>query len=99
MMAHDSSAPRPNLSAAAIAGLEAALARYLANQSDASLEKALRTLTMEAREKQIHAEQLLIVLKDVWFALPEIRETPSGDPQNALLQRVITQCIREYYSA
>lgn len=99
MMAHDSSVPRPKLSAAAIAGLESALLKFLANQSDTSLDDALRTLTAEAREKQIHAEHLLIVLKDVWFSLPKIREAPSGDPQNALLQRVITQCIREYYRA
>ena len=99
MMAHDSSAQRPNLSASVIAGLENALIRYLANHSDTSLEPALRALTVEAREKKIHAEQLLIVLKDVWYSLPKIREAPTGDPQNALLQRVITQCIRQYYSA
>jgi hypothetical protein len=99
MMAHDSSAPRPQLSAATIAALETALSRYLARQSDGGLDDALRALTREAREKQIHAEQLLIVLKDVWFSLPKIRETPTGDPQNALLQQVITQCIREYYSS
>ena len=100
MMAHDSSSPRPKLSATAIAGLEKALAAFLANQSDAAnLDSALRTITVEAREKQVHAEQLLIILKDVWFALPQIRQSPSGDHQNAMLQRVITQCIREYYSS
>ena len=99
MMAQDSSAQRPNLSASAIAGLEQALAGFLANPSDSKrVESALRVVTAEARQKQMHAEHLLVVLKDVWFALPPIRETPSGEPQNALLQRVITQCIREYYS-
>jgi hypothetical protein len=99
MMAQDSSAQRPDLSASAIAGLEKALASFLADPSDSKrVEGALRVITAEARQKQIHAEHLLVVLKDVWFALPAIRETPSGEPQNALLQRVITQCIREYYS-
>ena len=99
MMAHYSSAQRPDLSGPAIAGLETALAKFLANPSDAtSVEGALRVVTAEARAKQIHAEHLLVVLKDVWFSLPPIRETPSGEPQNVLLQRVITQCIREYYS-
>lgn len=99
MMAHDSSAPRPDLSASTIAGLRQSLAKFLSNPSDSTgLDSALRTLTAEAREKQIHAEQLLVVLKEVWFGLPPIRSTPSGEPQNALLQRVITQCIREYYS-
>jgi hypothetical protein len=99
MMAHDSSSQRPDLSGPAIAGLEEALAGFLANPSDTrSVESALRVVTAEARAKQIHAEHLLVLLKDVWFSLPPIQKTPSGEPQNALLQRVITQCIREYYS-
>ena len=99
MMAHDSSAPRPDLSASTIAALKQSLGKVLSNPSDTSgLDEALRVLTAEAREKNVHAEQLLVVLKEVWFALPAIRSTPSGEPQNALLQRVITQCIREYYA-
>ena len=99
MMAHDPTVPRPNLSAATITSLQLALSAYLGNPSDTKgLESALRALTLEAREKQVHAEQLLVVLKDIWFALPQIRGTPPGEPQHALLQRVITQCIREYYS-
>lgn len=99
MMAHDPSAPRPDLSPATLATLERALASFLADPSDAKpLENALRAFTAEARDKQVHAEQLLIVLKEMWFGLPQIRNVPSGDAQNALLQRVITQCIRQYYS-
>ena len=99
MMAHDSSAPRPDLSASTVASLEKALAAFLANPSDTKgLESALRELTAEARAKQIHAEQLLIVLKDIWFSLPQIRGASPGAMQNDLLQRVITQCIREYYA-
>jgi len=99
MMAHDSSAPRPDLNASTIADLRQSLAKFLSNPSDSTgLDRALRVLTAEAREKHIHAEQLLVVLKDVWSGLPSIRSTPSGESQNTLLQRVITQCIREYYS-
>jgi hypothetical protein len=99
MMAHDSSAPRPDLSASTIAALKQSLGKVLSNPSDTSgLDDALRVLTAEAREKNVHAEQLLVVLKDVWFGLPAIRATPSGESQSALLQRVITQCIREYYA-
>ena len=99
MMAHDSSAPRPELSASAIADLKQSLAKFLSNPSDTTgVDKALRVLTAEAREKHVHAEQLLVVLKEVWVGLPSIRSTTTGEPHNALLQRVITQCIREYYS-
>ena len=99
MMAHDSSIPRPDLSRTTIAGLQQALAGFLANPADTGkLDSALRSLTTEARDKQMHAEQLLIVLKDVWYGLPQVREAPAGDAQNTLLQRVVTQCIRQYYS-
>ena len=99
MMAPDSSSSRPNLSAAAIAGLDDALRAFLSDPSDATrLEPALRTVATEAREKNVHAEQLLVLLKDMWFALPQVRSATSGEAQNALLQRVVTQCIREYYS-
>lgn len=99
MMAHDSSVPRPELSSATLASLERALAVFLAEPADTTrLDSALRSLTAEARDKQVHAEQLLIVLKDLWYGLPQVREAPAGDAQNALLQRVITQCIRQYYS-
>jgi hypothetical protein len=99
MMAHDQSAPRPDLSTAAIANLRQALSDFLTNPADTSkLDGALRSLTAEARDKHVHAEQLLIVLKDLWYGLPQVRETPAGDAQNTLLQRVITQCIRQYYS-
>src|SRR5688572_27095741 len=98
MMAHDSSSPRPDLSASTIADLKQSLAKFLSNPSDSTgLDKALRVLTAEARAKHVHAEQLLVVLKEVWAGLPSIRSTPAGESQNALLQRVITQCIREYY--
>ena len=99
-MAHDSSSPRPDLSTAALAGLRKALAGFLTNPADTTgLESSLRALTAEAREKEVHAEQLLIVLKELWFGLPQVREAPAGDAQNVLLQRVITQCIRQYYSS
>ena len=100
MMAHDSSAPRPDLSAAVIASLRQALAGFLTNPSDTSgLDTSLHALTAEARQKNVHAEQLLIVLKELWFGLPQVREAPAGNAQNTLLQRVITQCIRQYYGS
>jgi hypothetical protein len=44
-------------------------------------------------------EQLLVVLKDVWSSLPEVRSMTNTREQINLLQRVVTMCIREYYSA
>jgi hypothetical protein len=99
MMAHDSSAGRPELSTEAVAELTSALRRYTANESDiAALQPALRLVASEARDRKVHAEQLLVLLKDVWFSLPTVR-ADSVDGQQQMLQRVVTLCIREYYSA
>lgn len=97
MMAHDSSAGLPQLSAETVSGLTSALQGYAANQTDISaIQPALRAVAAEARERKVHAEQLLVLLKDVWFRLPNVQ---SGDAEGQLqLQRVVTLCIREYYS-
>jgi hypothetical protein len=98
MMAPDSTPGRPALSAESVDALRSALEEYLANGNEvASLQPTLRRIAVEARERKIHAEQLLVLLKDVWFALPQI-ERVGTEPQRLLLQRVITLCIREYYS-
>jgi hypothetical protein len=100
MMAHDSSAPRRQLSPDAIARLEAALGKYLQSGTEAAdLQAAIRAVSAEARQHGIHAEQVLVVLKDLWFGLPQIRSASPGDQQPEMLQRVVTLCIREYYSA
>jgi hypothetical protein len=98
MMAHDSSSGRPQLSAEAVAELTTALRRYTANESDIEgLQPALHLVASEARERKVHAEQLLVLLKDVWFSLPRVR-ADSVDGQQQMLQRVVTLCIREYYA-
>ena len=100
MMAHDKTPDRPHLSAASVEGLESALRKYLADeQAISALQPALRVIAIEAREKKMQAEQLLIALKDVWFALPQIQQMTDTQRQSKLLQRVVTLCIREYYSA
>ena len=98
MMAPDTTPGRPSLSAESVDALRSALEEYLSNGHEiASLQPTLRRIAVEAREKKIHAEQLLVLLKDVWFALPQMGRLGS-EPQHLLLQRVITLCIREYYS-
>ena len=98
MMAPDSTPGRPGLSAQSVDALRSALEEYLASGREiASLQPTLRRIAVEAHEKKIHAEQLLVLLKDVWYALPQMGRAGT-EPQNILLQRVITLCIREYYS-
>lgn len=100
MMAQDSTPPRRQLSAEAIGSLEAALQRYLVGEPEsAALQSTLRQISAEARDRGIHAEQMIVLLKDLWFQLPEIRSAPPGDQQPEMLQRAVTLCIREYYAS
>lgn len=101
MMAHDSSQlPPSRLSENTVDAVRVALRAYLASpELPGSLQKALLQMASEAREKAMPPEQLLIVLKDLWNALPEVRAIPDTSEQIRLLQRVVTMCIRVYYSA
>ena len=100
MMAADSSAGRPQLSAESVSELTAALQRYAGNDADiAAIQPSLRKVAEEARRKKVNAEELLVLLKDVWFGLPAVRDG-AGDAEgrHQLLQRLVTVSIREYYS-
>jgi hypothetical protein len=100
MVAHDSSSPPPSrLADETVHALREALRRYLSNGLTPSpLQAALLLTAREARERDILPEQLLIVLKDVWSSLPEVRAMTDNGQQIRLLQRVVTMCIKEYYS-
>lgn len=99
MMAPDRTPQGPELGAASLAALTSALEMYAVQADATALQPALQRIAIEAREKRMHAEQLLIVLKDVWYAMPQVAQAPQGESQDRLLQRVVTLCIREYYSA
>jgi len=100
MMAYDSG-PTPNggLSTEVVDRVVDALTRYLGapNGRDDQLQSALRELAREAHDKRMPPEKLLIVLKDVWYELPGVRDSIKRDEQVRLLQRAVTMCIREYY--
>ena len=99
MMAHDSShVPPGQLDQATIGALQSALRDYVTAGSSSSLAGGIALLADEARDKHILAEQLLIVLKDLWSSLPEVRALTDARQQARLLERVISMCIKEYYS-
>lgn len=97
MMAHDTRDPGPSLKPESIAELTAALDAYLRDEEGDELRRCLQHISVEARERGMHAEQLLGVLKDVWYAQPSVREGGNDAEQTRLLQRVVSICIREYY--
>jgi hemoglobin-like flavoprotein len=100
MMAHDSSQTPPSrLDDESVNALRLALRAFLENAEEPSgLQPALHRIATEARERAILPEQLLVVLKEVWSTLPEVRSMTDACQQVNLLQRVVTMCIREYYS-
>jgi hypothetical protein len=100
MMAHDSSPPPARgLAEETVERVRLALSDYLASPEAGaqSLRDALDLMSGEAREKQMLPEQLLVALKDIWYALPAVRSIEDSAAQIRLLQRVVTMCIKEYY--
>jgi hypothetical protein len=101
MMAPDPSPPASSrLDDGSISEVRLALREYLRDAKDPSaLQGALLLLATEARRQHILPEQLLVTLKEVWSSLPEVRAMTDSGEQVRLLQRVVTMCIKEYYSA
>jgi hypothetical protein len=89
----------PSLDPKTVEALRATLGRsMIQGNHDAALHDLLCTAAMEARAKGIQAEQLLIVLKDIWHSLPGFATRTASDVDHALLQDLISRCIRAYYS-
>ena len=100
MMAFDrSSLPTPALDPATAASLRGVLGRALeqGNHGD-ELHDILCRAAAESQAKNIRAEQLLVILKDLWYSLPELAPHTNGDVENRLLQELVSRCIQEYYA-
>ena len=98
MMAHDKTPERPKLSTSSLEALQRVLQSYLASGTADSLQPTLHVIAAEARQHNMHAEHLLVALKDVWYALPQVISESGSDAQHRMLQRVVSLCIREYYN-
>lgn len=101
-MAHDFSSLPPELgvlSGEAQSGLLAALEQFVSQSGDdGSLRGALRRVTLEARERQIPPERLMIAFKALWERLPAVRDTTDPRMRARLLERLITASIQEYFA-
>jgi hypothetical protein len=99
MMAHDPSPGPAALDAETIKAARDALVHYVdVPSTPAALRDALHRMAAEAHEKSMLPEQLLVVLKDIWYSLPRVQAITDVTEQVHLLQRVVTMCIKEYYA-
>ncbi|MDB4880651.1 MAG: hypothetical protein JWL60_2097 [Gemmatimonadetes bacterium] len=98
---HDSPHDAPSrLDHSAVQGVRAALQRFLLDGADpAPLRAALTHFTAHARERRVQPEQLLVVLKEVWNGMPEVRAMHDVGDQVRMQQLVVTMCIKEYFQA
>jgi len=68
----------------------------LDGEPDESSRRALDEVCEMARRDELRVEQLLILLKDAWKRLPEVRQASRLDA-DFTLTRVITHCIKSYF--
>jgi hypothetical protein len=61
------------------------------------LRENLRTIGAHARRHQLHAEQLLVLIKDACAALPEGRELLVQPERAGTLNQLISMAVEEYY--
>ena len=98
MMAQDRT-PTPRLEASTVDALRSILGRSIQQGNhDDDLHGALCRAAAEARQKGIQAEQLLVILKDLWYSLPQLARASSPGIHTALLRELISRCIHEYYA-
>jgi len=55
-------------------------------------------MAAEAHAQAMLPEQLLVLLKDIWYSVPGVSAIRETTDQVRLLQRVVTMCIKEYYA-
>jgi hypothetical protein len=61
------------------------------------LRESLRTVCAEARRSGLRAEQLLVLIKDVWMGLPAGISRVQSVHGDERLRYVISTCVDEYY--
>lgn len=63
---------------------------------EGTLRQALREACAHARRTDVRPEHVIVALKQAWREVPERTRVPSRDA-HAILARVVTACINEYY--
>ena len=61
------------------------------------LRENLRISGAHARRHQLHAEQLIVLIKEVCTSLPEARELARKPWGSLALSQLVTMAVQEYY--
>ncbi len=81
-----------------ISAVRVALGSYVRDGDPGTLLRdTLRTMATEAKARGITAERLLVVLKNLLNALPEMRQIVEPVDREKAKQRIVTACIEQYY--
>lgn len=100
MMASDRTPQDRALDPALVAELRAALSRSAkAGSHGDELRGLLARTAADAHQKGMHAEQLLVALKDIWYSMPDLATRQGSELQTRLLQQLVARCIQEYYAS
>ena len=62
------------------------------------LAPAIRILCLDAQRRGLRAEDVVILFKKAWAAVPGPEYGPEGTRRGEVLERAITLCIKSYYS-
>jgi hypothetical protein len=58
----------------------------------------LQKVAREAHDRDIRAEELLIIFKQLWNAFSESLPPQNADQYERVRQRLVTLCIQAYYA-
>ena len=99
MMAFDRT-PSSRLEPATVEALREVMDRAVRRGNHADeLHDVLCRAATEAHDKGIQAEQLLLIMKELWHSIPELKHATDAERQTTLLQELITHCIQRYYAS
>ena len=97
-----SSAPAPSdasLAATVGAALRASVQAYVRGEAtDEAMRQAIAIMCARARGSGAPPEQLLVLVKQTWSTLPDVRSIAASTARQQLLEGFIQACIREYYA-
>jgi hypothetical protein len=94
-----SPSPQRGIAADVIDSARAVFRAWIAGTADdADFRCALRRFCDAAQCQQLRPEQVLVALKSMLRAVPEIRSTRKRDSCDDLIARAVTMCIEEYYA-